>query len=1232
MVLILILTAAVAGFAQGTTTRITGIVTDAQGSPVSGATVSIKRSGNDAVLKVQTSDSGSYVFDLIQAGTYEVTVEKPGFNKFVSTGNSAQINQPATINVSLTVGDVSETVTVVGAAESVQTSTSGNVGSTVDSHTLESLPIVGTRGRNPLDLLNFQPGVVAGGNAGGLVQVHGSRDRAFNFTLDGIDINESTFGGSNTTPLKPNPDSIQEFQIVTSNTTAELGRSSGAQVTLVTKSGTNDFHGNLFEYYQTPRFNAKSYPETIARSAKGQFVQHIFGGSFGGPLFYPKPDDTQIFRLAKDKAFFFVNLQMLRAYDSALVTRTVYTQRARDGFFRYVVGRQNANAGSSTAAVDNNGNPVLPACGGAITTLCIREYNGNPASAGGLSPLTYDTTTRGFITAMPLPNNFAAGDGLNTAGFSWSSPQREKQTDFVTKFDFNINPKNSFYVRYGYGNQNTYGDSVNGGRPIFPDTPRIVDTFRSPRNLAINWRWSPTAKITNEMLYGHSRYGFKFDTPAPDPTYNFVFLTISDSNLNDSYNARFVKTNQFVDNVTFDLSPHTVKTGINFRLGKHKDDRYSVAGSTIEGKVSLNNATALFNGTTPGIASFNLPASGSTSINSNDQTTLRSMLSNYVGFVNGVNRAFVSNGSTFDPPGTRWFSEANYDEYDSYVQDNWKVRPNFLVDLGVRWEIKMNPSVNNRPILVPDQSVKLGSPASNTLRWVEGELFDSAFGLFLPSVGFAWDPFKDGKTSIRGNYRMATDRYPTFLFGSSIFQGTPGNNVSQSNTAFGQAGGLLRNVGPIMAGLTPSQTPAQLAQPPALSSNTLSVVDPDLTYPQVHSFLLSFQREIGKSNVFEFNYIYKHAVHLSGGYNVNQANIAATDSRCPGQTFLDAWKIVQANSAAPTPCLIGLFRNASGVAYTSASFASDFSSDLAGNAVATSARTLGLLTGTRSLTSLGFSPFFFFQYPQFAGGFNVFDSSDYSNYSGLEFIFKRRFNTGLGFQVAYTWSESKDNRSFDPTQTTVSTGTSQSASSTPFNINDRSLNYSWSDFDRRHVFQTTWVYELPFGDGKKFKTGNSVVDYIIGGWQFSGTFLWQSGTPFTVYTGFNTFSSVVGALAECSGCPRNLGGLKLEAGRNFWFDASERAMFSSPAAGAISSIPRNYFISAGYWQPDFALLKKFRITEKVSWDFRVDARNAFNHPNFAAPTAVMNSSTWGRINDGVTNNGRRIQISGKLSF
>jgi hypothetical protein len=1225
---------------QGTTSRVTGTVQDANGAAIAGATVTLTNEATAVSFTAQTSDSGTYSFDLVQVGKYTISIEKQGFKKFVSQGNPVNVNQPTTVNATMETGVVQETVLVSAAAEQVQLSTSGNLGTTIEQQTLESLPIVGTRGRNPLDLLNFQPGVVFGGNTGGAVNVNGSRDRAFNFTLDGIDINESTAGGSNFTPLRPNPDSVQEFQVVTSNFTAELGRSSGAQVTLVTKSGSNDFHGNLFEYYRTPRLDAKSYPVTIAGLAKDQFVQHIFGGSLGGPLFNPGFGEGSRAGWLRDKAFFFVNLQFLRAYDTALVTRTVYTQAARQGLFRYVVGRANAPAGTANAAVNGQGAALLPNCNGTPPTNspCIASYNiaNNPTGIG------LDPTLSALINNMPLPNNFTTGDGLNTAGFNFASPQREKQYDFVSKFDFNVSDKSLIYVRYAQGSQSTFGDSANGGRPVFPDAPNFVDTSRTPKNLAINWRWSPTATFTNEFIFGISKFFFTFATPNPDPNLPFSFINVATPNTNFSYNARGVRTLQFIDNATSIQGSHTLKAGINFRFNRHRDDRSNVAGSAIEPVVSLSGVA--------GFSGFNLPASGSTSINSNDLTRLQNTIVDQLGRVNTVSRAFVldpSNPSAFSPAGTRWLNEANYTELDFYFQDNWRARPNLVFDLGLRWEAKLTPSVNGRPILVPNQPVKLGAAPSNTLKWVEGDLFESDFGKFLPSVGFAWDPFKSGKTSVRGNYRLASDRIATFLFGSSIFQSTPGNNTASTNSNFGAGGGLFRNVGPVIAGLAPTSTPDALRQPAPFSTASTSVIDPDLQFPQVHEWSLSFQREIGQ-NVVEINYIGKHAVHLLGGYNVNQVNIFAGVPGLSETNFLDAFNKIRASSSYNSPLINLLMSGNAANNGGTARFRALNTTNITQGSVAAAALvvsqktcvaadvTAGICTnaqlGRRLLDVNGF-PFFLQPYPQFTGGLNVFDSNDYSNYGALQTIFKRRINAGLGFQFAYTLSKSKDNRSWDPSLSGVSTGSVQAASSTPFDLRDRSLNYTYSDFDRRHVFQGTYVYELPFGKGRTyFRDLPAIVDHVLGGWQMAGTVLWASGRPFTVYSGVNTVSNVVQSTADCNGCSRNSGSLVLESGRNFWFDAATRSQFRAPAPGSIGNTGRNFFLAPNYFQWDSSLSKKFRITERVNFDIRVDARNVLNNPSFDNPTAVITSTIFGRINDSVTNNARRIQLSGKLSF
>src|SRR5215216_4647051 len=884
---------------QGTTSRVTGTVQDANGAAVAGAMVTLTNEATGVSFKTESSESGAYAFDLVQAGKYTVLIERQGFKKFISQANPVNVNQPSTVNATLEPGGVTETVTVQAGAEQVQTSTSGNIGSTIEQHTLEALPIVGTRGRNPLDLLNFQPGVVFGGNTGGSVNVNGSRDRAFNFTLDGIDINESTAGGANFTPLRPNPDSVQEFQVVTSNFTAELGRSSGAQVTLVTRSGSNDFHGNLFEYYRTPRLDAKSYTATIQGQPKEQFVQHIFGGSIGGPLYNPGFGEGTRGGWMRDKAFFFVNLQMLRAYDTQLVTRTVYTPTARQGLYRYVVGQANAPVGANTpASVNLAGAPVLPACNASnppTNRPCIASYNiaANPTGIG------FDPTLSAFINSMPLPNNFTTGDGLNTAGFNFPSPQHEKQYDFVSKFDFNLRDNSLLYVRYAQGSQSTFGDSVNGGRPIFPDTPNFVDTARTPKNLAVNWRWSQTPTLTNEAIFGLSKFFFSFATPFPDPSLPFAFLNPATPNTNFSYNARGVRTLQYIDNLTLVRGSHTLKSGLNFRFNRHRDDRSNVAGSGIEPVVTFSNASGLY-------TAFNLPVAGSTSINTNDLTRLRSTIADLLGKIGSVSQAFVSdpNGNTFLPAGTRWLNEAVYTELDFYFQDNWRVRSNLVLDLGLRWEPKLTPSIaNGRPILVPDQPVKLGAPPSNTLKWVQGELFPSDLSKILPSVGFAWDPFKSGKTSIRGNYRIASDRIATFLFGSSIYQSKPGNNTAATNSHFGANGGLFRDLGPVIASLTPTSTPDALRQPVSFSTASTSVMDPDLQFPQVHEWSLSVQREIG-NNVVEVNYIGKHAVHLLGGYNVNQVNIFAN---APGITteanFLEAFNKIRASAAYNSPLI-----------------------------------------------------------------------------------------------------------------------------------------------------------------------------------------------------------------------------------------------------------------------------------------------------------------------------------------
>src|SRR5258708_12014243 len=261
---------------QGTTSRLVGAVADPSGAAIAKAVVRLLNQGTGTAFTTPTGSAGAYTFEALQPGTYQVDVEAPGFRKFTSRDNHVTIGQPATVNVTLAVGNVTETIEVSGAADAVQTSSSGNLGNVIDEKTIKDLPIVGTRGRNPVGLVDLQPGVIdTQAISGGAVVVFGSRDRAWNITLDGIDNNESSSGGFNFAPLRTNPDSLTEFRVITSNPSAEYGRSSGAQVAMITRSGTNELHGTAFEFYRTPRFNASEWSNNFNGAPKGQFQQNI---------------------------------------------------------------------------------------------------------------------------------------------------------------------------------------------------------------------------------------------------------------------------------------------------------------------------------------------------------------------------------------------------------------------------------------------------------------------------------------------------------------------------------------------------------------------------------------------------------------------------------------------------------------------------------------------------------------------------------------------------------------------------------------------------------------------------------------------------------------------------------------------------------------------------------------------------------------------------------------------
>jgi hypothetical protein len=676
-----------------------------------------------------------------------------------------------------------------------------------------------------------------------------------------------------------------------------------------------------------------------------------------------------------------------------------------------------------------------------------------------------------------------------------------------------------------------------------------------------------------------------------------------------------VSTWQFVDNFAYFRGAHSFKAGFNLRLVREEDMRGSVAGLNAAEEVNFSTAINTVDPTT-----FGLPADLNTSF---DRPNFQSDINFLLGRVGQVDRGFVNQNGSYTK-GTFLF-DTRYPEYEFYGQDTWKVRKNLTVDIGLRWEIRLTPNTPSNNILVPNQPLVAGGAPSSSVNWVPGNgLFKNQLGNLGPSLGFAWDPFGTGKTSIRGNYRIAYDRINDFVIASTVLPNLPGAAYAAINTAFGQGGGRLANLPALTAPNTIS------TQPAAFGSGSNNVVDPNYKTPTTHQWSFDIQREIFNKTIVDVAYIGRRAYHLLGAYNANQAQIYSNG-------FLDAFNTVKAGNDSPLmDSLLAADSRLNPGETGSQMVRRLYASNLNLNSVAGLAGAIATrIQGTQSVTALTSRPFFFIPYPQYSGGLNVIDSNDFSTYNALEVQVQHRFANGVAYNVSYTWSKSLDTRSFDPTLTVVGTGNASTAADTPFDINNRRLNYAPSDFDRRHVVQWNLLYELPIGKGKRWmSTSGGLLNRLIGGWEVAGFGRLTSGRPFTVYAGTNTVSNVNQSTANCNACSPGEGTPFLDSasGLIWFFNQSQRSAFSAPGAGQLGNTGRNFFVGPHYFELDASFLKRIPLNERIKMELRADATNLTNSVMFSAPTTDITSSIFGRINNSVSSSSRKIQLGVKVQF
>jgi hypothetical protein len=1258
--------ATIDGWAQVSTSSITGIVLDAQGLAVAGAKVVAKNEATGVAYETRSTSSGDYTLSSLPPGQYTLTVTQQGFKTFASSHNVLTVGAPVVVDATLQLGAVSETVQVESSYERLETS-NATVSDVMTTKQVLNLPL---NGRNPLSLLTLEPGVVQRtfGGAGSGTHVFGSRDRAHNVTIDGIDANESTVPNPQSNIQRLNPDNVQEFRTVTLGATAENGRNSGANVMVATKSGGNSLHGAAYYFNRNTAFAANEWFNNYTGQARPNLKLHQYGFDVGGPI-------------VRNKMFFFGSFQNNSIKQSAPIASffglpTVYTTSMRNGIFRFVRGTVTTPSGKSFSRndpqlVDANGSLLsgIATCSAANNFQnCVDSYNilTNDPTGIGADPATF-----GLIKSLPMPNTFSSvGDGLNTGGFSWNPPTKFTGPHYMVRVDHTFGPNDNVFVRWLQNKYDTKdGDFINSRPQVYPGFPPLGEVTRIGKNLVISYRHVFSPSLVNEFAAGFNRFAFAFtfgesNSNFGDPSklppwgdeciYGSFDSTLSAAPTNitapycvSPHTQRAVTTPQFIDNLSWTHGAHTVRAGFNFRFYIHNDSR-GFFGSTILAPGILfsgSNRPGNFTNIPAALKDVNGNVIPFTTPSPSDLSTLQQAIVELAGIPYEIAQSYRADF------GANTYQSAQYatvytraHQYDLYLQDEWKVRPNLTLNAGVRWEFNPAP-YDAKQTLVPNVFPD-GSQGPVTFvpadRWFKNNNINS----IAPRLGIAWSP--DGKTSVRAGYALLFDTLSTFQV-TAIAGKVPGfmlgcvttNDGSGKPTAIGTTSGCATPAGTanrISQGYplsipapitTPSAALTQSAQPSSTAQG-VGAFDPNLKNPAVHEWSLTVQRELALHFVAEIGYIGKRGTHLYRAYDLNQGSVSQ-----PG--FLDSFNMARANFLAG--CNgdgTGCPANVTGQVPTlllqlvSPAFINSNTSktDLQRGNIGNFAARMDSLSKTSS-QRLALPLNYVRPNAQFGQIFYQ-DSGGDSYYHGLFIAVRRRFEQGLDVGFSYTFSKSIDDMSVDPTGAATGGGlSSTSFSRTPTDVHNFRLDRSLSDFNNTHVLLANILYDFPVGKGKRFASDiPGWLNQIIGGWSFTGIFNYQSGEPYTISSGARTSNALHNSTALIVG--PNIPGGQLQFANgiegpvlyqtggfittplnnqhlNCQNVTGTQTFFCIPPPGQNGS-GRNTAMGPNYWNLDSGLLKNFDLTERFKLQFRAEIFNVLNHPNFENPRNATTGS------------------------
>lgn len=881
--------------AQTGTTSLRGTVTDKSGAAVADAKVTLANPEQGVTRDVVSKSSGDYEFVALPPGTYILTVEKTGFRKFEQRNMQLLVNNPATANVTLEIGIATETVEV-SAQAAVLNTTDASLGVAFNENQVKQLPL---EGRNVPDLLTLQAGVAYTGNRTDVDRdidtrsgaVNGARSDQSNVTLDGVPVNDKG-GHAFTSVLPVTLDSVQEFRVTTTNYNSDQGSSSGAQVSLVTKSGTNDFHGSLYEYHRNTLTSSNDFFLKTAELNNGnpnkppKLIRNIFGGAVGGPI-------------KKDRFYFFLNYEGTRRAEAASANRTVPTASLRDGVVQYLCQTHDdgsldtaACPGGSVQGLSGTNYTVAPGYYGLsptqITNMDPLSTNAPPGYAGSVGP---NPAVVNYFNSYPLPNDSTVGDGVNYSGYRFPAPISDVKNWYIAKLDYNItrDAKHRLSLSGALANENTTS------APFLPGTPPEYTTVNFNKGLIANYSGVLSSSLVNNFRYG--------------------FIRQSLGNIGDSDQSwiYFRGIDQGVTRTTaFQRPIHSIADDLSWTHGKHlwqfgfsasfiRNPSLTTSGSFSDGIANgswIDTAGFAQTGSPfdPAAAKNGYPGVDGSFANSYDFPMMA-----LLGMVSEVDATynFQRDGSTLPQgaPVQRHFAENGY---ELYAQDTWKVKPNLTLTLGLRyslfsppWETKglqvsptfsLNDWFNQRhtnmlagiPSNVdPAVSFDWSGPANGGKKGY----YNWDYHNLGPRIALAYSPkpksgllnslFGDGKSTIRAGFGIVYDRLgegllDTFDSNGSFGLATTLTNPAGLQTAAGSA--RLTNVNTIPTVNTDGETiftPAPEATFPLTFPNTLDSggfaiawgLDDHIKTPYSYTIDLSFGRELGRGFSLEVSYV-----------------------------------------------------------------------------------------------------------------------------------------------------------------------------------------------------------------------------------------------------------------------------------------------------------------------------------------------------------------------------------------